>query len=114
MKAVGHNVIVYLLSDESAWTEFHRNRFSNDFDKVAFVKKNLFTKYETVSFGTDLVGEDAAEEAFDLSNNPCRNEERARVWGKRPSLSVGDVVEVFDSNETSTAYMCDSFGWVAI
>lgn len=54
-------------------------------------------------------GQDAAEEAFDLTNNPSREDERARLYGARRSVSVGDVVEV-----DGVDYLCDSFGWVVI
>jgi hypothetical protein len=54
-------------------------------------------------------GRDAAEEAFDLTNNPSREDERARLYGARRSVSVGDVVEV-----DGVDYLCDSFGWAVI
>lgn len=54
----------------------------------------------------DLKGEEAAEEMFDLSNNPCRDAERAEKWGRRRSLSVGDVVHVNDES-----WLCCSMGW---
>jgi len=53
--------------------------------------------------------EGACEEAFDISNNPGRREERAAVFGHSRSVSVGDVVEV-----EGTKYVCASVGWVAI
>lgn len=55
---------------------------------------------------TDLTGEAAAEEMFDLSNNPGRNDERAEKWGNYRSLSVGDIV--FDGNES---WVCLPMGW---
>ena len=51
-------------------------------------------------------GEDAAEEMFDLSNNPDRADERATRWRHSRSLSVGDIVLV-----TGEMYLCQSTGW---
>lgn len=55
---------------------------------------------------TEKTGEEAAEEMFDLSNNPSREEERAERWGSYRSLSVGDVVHV-----DGDSYLCKSTGW---
>jgi hypothetical protein len=55
---------------------------------------------------TDKTGEAAAEDMFDLSNNPSRQEERDLKWGQYRSLSVGDVVHV--DNES---FVCCSLGW---
>ena len=54
----------------------------------------------------ELVGEAAAEEMFDLSNNPSREDEREAKWGRHRSLSVGDVVHV-----DGESFICASFGW---
>lgn len=54
----------------------------------------------------ELKGEEAAEEMFDLSNNPSRQDERDQLWGRRRSLSVGDVVHV-----EGESYLCLSMGW---
>jgi hypothetical protein len=51
-------------------------------------------------------GEAAAEECFDLSNNPSRQAERDAVWGANRSLSVGDVVLV-----EGDMWLCRSMGW---
>ena len=50
-------------------------------------------------------GEDAAEEMFDLSNNPARSGDRHVVACNR-SLSVGDVVQVDNDR-----FLCLSTGW---
>lgn len=50
-----------------------------------------------------------AEEMFDLSNNPSRDNERAKRWGRVRSLSVGDIVSV-----NGVDYLCASMGWKAI
>lgn len=60
-------------------------------------------------FETDLTGEAAAEEAFDLTNNPGREEERQRVYGNGRSVSSGDVVEV-----DGVKYICCSIGWTIL
>lgn len=51
----------------------------------------------------------AAEEAFDLTNNPSREEERDAFYGRHRSVSVGDIVEVDGTN-----YLCGSFGWITM
>lgn len=61
------------------------------------------------SFETELNGEDAAEEAFDLTNNPSRQEERERIYGRGRSVSIGDVVLAGEH-----AYLCSRFGWKKI
>lgn len=51
--------------------------------------------------------EAAAEEAFDLTNNPSRQAEREVKYGRGRSLSIGDIVKV----GMNTYYVCDSFGF---
>lgn len=58
---------------------------------------------------TSLEGERAAEEMFDLSNNPEREEEKVQRWGDHPSLSVGDVVFVNDES-----WLCCPAGWIKL
>lgn len=66
--------------------------------------------YEMIgTFPTELTGEAAAEEMFDLSNNPSRDDQRAAVWGPHRSLSVGDVV--FDGAES---WLCLPMGWTKV
>ena len=65
--------------------------------------------YEAVfAVPTKLTGEAAAEDLFDLSNNPNRQEERSRLWAHR-SLSVGDVVHV-----NLESWLCCSSGWTKL
>lgn len=54
----------------------------------------------------DAEGEDAAEEMFDLTNNPSRQEEREQKYGRQRSISVGDIVEV-----DGVDYLCAPTGW---
>ena len=56
-----------------------------------------------------LEGEAVAEEVFDLTNNPCRQEEREELYGRGRSVSVGDIVCV-----DGVDYLCASVGWVAL
>ena len=51
-------------------------------------------------------GEDAAEEVFDLTNNPYRQSDREADYGRGRSVSVGDVVKV-----DGVAYLCAPTGW---
>jgi len=50
-----------------------------------------------------------AEEMFDLTNNPSRQDERIERYGNGPSVSSGDVVQVDDRY-----FLCMSFGWKEI
>lgn len=54
----------------------------------------------------NLSGEAAAEEIFDISNNPDRDEERQSMFGRCRSVSVGDIVEV-----DGDLLLCASVGW---
>ena len=78
-------------------------------DPVALAQKLLREGYYKVQ-GTLGVpgreGEAVAEEMFDLTNNPGRQEEREELYGRFRSVSVGDIVNV-DGED----YLCCSFGW---
>ncbi len=75
--------------------------------KVTPTVRAEFHRYTTAGqFTFDEAGEAGADEAFDLTNNPCRQEEREQVYGRGRSVSVGDVIEV--DNEK---FLCLSFGW---
>lgn len=54
-------------------------------------------------------GEEAAEEVFDLTNNPYREEERDRMYGTARSVAVGDVLNV-----DGVDFVCCSLGWTAL
>lgn len=81
--------------------------FADDKAKYAKAWETMYTTHGPISVTES--GQDAAEEAFDLTNNPSRNDERVAVYGTHRSISVGDIVEV-----DGVAYLCDSFGWVAL
>ena len=61
------------------------------------------------TFETDKDAEYAAEDMFDLSNNPGRDGERSFRWGSNRRLSVGDIVQVNDD-----CYVCGVVGWVRV
>lgn len=61
------------------------------------------------TFETDKENEYAAEDMFDLSNNPGRETERDFRWGSNRSLSVGDIVQVNDDR-----WVCAAVGWVKV
>lgn len=52
---------------------------------------------------------DAAEDAFDLTNNPSRQDEREQVYGRGRSLNVGDIVVVGEE-----VWLCAPMGWVEL
>lgn len=75
-------------------------------DHFDLVKQNL-SKYSVAgTYEWPMSGEEAAEEAFDLTNNPSREDERLEEYGHGRSVSTGDVVEV-----DGVKYVCLSFGW---
>jgi hypothetical protein len=55
-------------------------------------------------------GAEAAEEVFDLTNNPSRALEVGRTWDEtvRP-LRIGDVVCTPDG-----MFVCDEVGWISL
>lgn len=54
-------------------------------------------------------GQDLAEEMFDLTNNPSREEERMERYGNGKSLSSGDIVRTEDGD-----FLCLSIGWAKL
>lgn len=56
-----------------------------------------------------LEGEAVAEEVFDLTNNPSREDQREQLYGRDRSVSVGDIVNV-----DGVDYLCLSVGWKAL
>jgi hypothetical protein len=55
---------------------------------------------------SDDTPEAIADEMFDLTNNPSRQEEREEKYGRGRSLSVGDIVQV-----GGELMLCCSMGW---
>lgn len=74
-------------------------------DLKALAAKHI-DEYTAVPIDVVGVGEDAAEEAFDLTNNPYRQEERELKYGRGRSLSVGDIVQ-----SNGEKFLCMSCGW---
>ena len=78
-------------------------------ERMELVRTELPHYTKGGSFETELTGEKAAEEAFDLTNNPSRQEERELKYGRGRSVSTGDVIEV-----DGVKYVCMSCGWEAL
>ena len=64
---------------------------------------------ESELFTVNGDSQDAADEVFDLTNNPGRQEERMEKYGNGRSLSVGDIVVVGEEQ-----WVCLSFGWAEV
>jgi len=102
------NVTVY----RALWTPLLR--FNED-------RENWYVERESgFSYQSKLKGEEAAEEAFHLTNAPedCLEEDHKEILKehqfKGPSLSVGDVVRVepiVKRSKMPEYYLCKSFGW---
>ena len=89
---------------------------ANGYSELIDLYNDNYLNWEPVgSFYTELEGEEAAEYAFDLSNNPRMEVERMLIQGKTRSLSVGDVVEIMvesdDGFQVWTKLMCMPEGW---
>jgi hypothetical protein len=97
---------IRLVSDE-CMSEF----FFKD-NQVALAQR-LLTQGQYRTVGTmgvpGLNAEDAAEEVFDLTNNPSRQTEREDLYGRGRSVSVGDIVNV-----DGVDYLCASMGWIEL
>lgn len=95
------HVIIHLAPDSIAFTSYARRSKE---DAVAAFRAGQYSFCKSMEFSS--AGMDAAEEAFDLTNNPDRQDERERLYGRGRSVSVGDIVEV-----DGDAYLCESMGW---
>jgi hypothetical protein len=87
--------------------KIHREMYNTD--RKNLVRTNLSSFQSIATIETELEGEEAAEEAFDLTNNPSRQEERVKRYGRHRSVSVGDVISV-----DGIDFMCDTIDWVII
>lgn len=81
--------------------------FTDESTNIAKANVGSYTKLKPIEING--AGEAVAEEVFDLTNNPSREDERLEVYGNGRSLSSGDVVEVDGVN-----YLCKSIGWEII
>jgi hypothetical protein len=73
---------------------------------IEFVRNNLDSYTLAGTFNWRQTGAEAAEEAFDLTNNPYRQDERVQQYGRGRSVSVGDVIEV-----DGVKHVCMSCSW---
>lgn len=62
-------------------------------------------KLETITSTVFII----ADEIFDLTNNPSRQDEREKAYGRGRSLSVGDIVEAYGEK-----LLCCSIGWKVV
>ena len=69
-----------------------------------YFNSGKYTRGSTIA--TFVHGEDAAEEVYDLANNPSRINERRYQYGTGRSVSVGDIVEVGNDK-----FLCCTTGW---
>lgn len=66
-------------------------------------------------YDTNLDSAELADEMFDLTNNPSRQEERELYYGRGRSMSVGDIAEIErDDPENPEYWLCDSIGWLML
>ena len=71
-----------------------------------YLKEGQWYNEESELFVVDGDSKDAAEEVFDLTNNPSRQDEREEKYGNGRSLSSGDIVVVGEEQ-----WVCLSIGW---
>lgn len=108
-------ITAYLLHSDYMRDFYTASRVERaEFAKAKFREMFGGNKTYDVAAGwvVEATGEDAAEEAFDLSNNPSRDYERNLYWGKNRCLSTGDIVEVTNQVDGRKYFLCDSIGWV--
>ncbi len=74
--------------------------------KIESVRENRSKYFDAGEFEVNAEGDAAAEEIFDISNNPGRDQERFKIFGNKRSVSVGDIV-VVDGVE----FACMPCGW---
>ena len=71
--------------------------------------RNIMLYKDAGAFEVAAVGEAAAEEVFDLTNNPDRQGERELLYGRGRSVSVGDMIAVDDD-----LFLCAPMGWIKL
>ena len=82
-----------LLLDNTLMSAFYfgpRDKKSQAIVAKNFLREGRYTNAGTMAF-VGMEGSEVAEEVFDLTNNPCRQDEREAYYGNGRSLSVGDV-----------------------
>jgi hypothetical protein len=87
-------------------------------DKLPNLVRANLTKYQKVTVilnAGEYADEEAlAEECFDLTNNPSRQDERVKAYGRGRSLSVGDVVDLGNNLFNGGQWLCAPMGWVKL
>lgn len=84
----------------------HLPRIRSNLDRF-LVLPPMEIEVEATGEGEELTpGELLAEEVYDLTNNPGRDDERQERYGNGRSLSSGDVVRTPFGD-----YLCMSTGW---
>ena len=101
-------VTAYLLEDsltrKFCYTDHHK--------RVEFAVEHWKSgQYRDIAswFVDFFVGWSAAEQVYEVSNNPARHYNRDELWGPHRSMSVGDIVQV-DNEQGKKFYLCDSLG----
>ena len=89
---------------------FHNNGYRYSDNPEEFVAKNIDGYGLIGTWLTDLTGEKAAEDAFDMTNNPSREKERELFWKTNRSISVGDVV-IVNNHSRLSYFLCMPVGW---
>lgn len=95
--------VVVKLVNEDFMGEFY---FQKDPVSLAQTLRKNGSYRIAAEYYTPVEGEAAAEQAFDIANNPSRGDERVRMFERQRSVSVGDVVEV-----DGVPFLCASMGW---
>ena len=91
------------LAPEELMGEFY---FQREFAQ-SIALRNLAQYTTAGTMGIPLLeGEAVAEEVFDLTNNPSRQDEREDLYGRGRSISVGDIIDV-----DGVLYLCAPMGW---
>jgi len=103
------NITIKLLSEEYLPTVWSL-RLRGDGALAEFARNHIESYQPVASWKVDVLDEAAAEEAFDLTNNPSRQSEREFLYGKQRTMTVGDIVEV----GSGECYICDAIGWTKL
>lgn len=80
-----------------------------DIDMLRDLKNGMYEFSNPFIIVRGKKGTLAAEEVFDLTNDPDREEECKNRYGSNRSVSVGDILVV-----DNDFYLCGSFGWIQI
>jgi hypothetical protein len=83
-----------------------------EFAEVVMDLVHEYTPSQPVAYSES--GSKAAEEAFDLTNNPMRGEESFRFYPNQRPVCVGDLVEVVEADGYKETFLCLNVGWEKI